>query len=271
MFGLIFCTLIAAFCIYLFFNSKNLTKRLEVAPTVKAKIIDCIKVDESDEVPYYKIVYEYSYKGEIYTFEDVSERKKTIDKEYKKLLLIYKNKEPVLVEPKILKENKESKGYFLIFFAILVELLGIFGFILEKYKTLGNQILYNFLIPTTGIVFVLIGINSLLKAIHKRKLLKIKETIVIPGKIIGFNKSISTDSKDTCFPIYECMIKNEKIRIEGTYNTEKPKGSKVNLYYNEKTGEIFEKQDIKSDLTIGITFTLLGFCAVISPFIALLN
>lgn len=258
---LIMALLFAAFPIWLYIKTVVFTKQLEKAPTVLATVINCEKKDMGKHDPdAFRVTYEFvSSNGETLTYEEWSEKRVQIGKTTKRLLISDKKHGYILAHPNDLSLNKGKGKNFLLVFAGVIIVIGVIAFGVEQSPEF-KELLIKFGVPTGAICVTGISFFSFAGMIRKRKLMYDKNTRVIDGILLGYNKRLNHDDhkqRYSYFPIYKCVINGNEIEYHSQYRASKmlEKGSNVQLYYNVETKEIVEKKAIKDDLMIGlITF-----------------
>ena len=148
---------------------------------------------------------------------------------------------------------------------LLIMLFALFSQISPEFEQFAGNYIFE---PGISVLFVFIGIKMLMSAIRKRKMVSNEFVRKIEARITGHRKRHSnsdTGSRYSYYPIYE-FNQNGTVEIfESNYgsNRKRPIGSIAILLQDMKTGEIFEKKSIKTDLIFGFVFGGLGLVAMV--------
>lgn len=268
MSGFFISLFFASIPIFWYIKAKTFTKKLEESALVNAILIDLKKIEEED-ISYYEAIYEFiDDNGNTKRYLDKIERKRTVGKVYKMFFVQYKDGSFILVDKKVLKENKEGKAGFLLVFAGFVLLLGIISVLMEQSEELSNFFIYQIFGPFISVLFICIGIFNIYKSIKFKILMNDDFTRKIPAVITGYTKRLNdsdSGNKYLYFPIYKYELNGEIKTFESSYNSYKQKkGTKTFLYYNSKSFEVFEKCEQGNTLLFGLVFGVLGLIAFIS-------
>jgi len=229
---------------------------------VYATVISCESFKDKDdndrEIICYHITYEYSYNGITYTYVEKYGNRKTVATTHKKLLLISKKGKHQLVDPSILKENKSGSPKLCFIIAAGFELLGLFAWSIETNR----EIAINITGYGIGVLFVIISISMLISCVKKWRNKDVFDSDAIDGWIVDYKKRKSNHrSGYSYFPVYNYMLNGELKTYEsekGSQQKNKSIGTKINLYYDADTEELFEKSDVKFDFVIATIFGALG-------------
>ena len=262
------------FPIWIYCKYVSTNKAIKNGRKVNAIVQSCTKIKEEEDGPtYYKIVYQYIDKyGGTRTYTADDERPKTVGKSYC-MHVLYEDdeKNTVLFSENQVNENLKNKRLIqiaLFGFAGLVLLIMLFAFF-SQISPEFEQFAVNYIFgPGISVLFVFIGVKMLMSAIRKRKMASSEFIRKIEARITGHRKRHSnsdTGSRYSYYPIYEFNQNGTLETYESNYgsNRKRPVGSTAILLQDMKTGEIFEKKSIKTDLIFGFVFGGLGLVAMI--------
>lgn len=263
------------FPIWIYCKYVSTNKAIKNGRKVNAIVQSCTKMKEEEDGPtYYKVVYQYIDKyGGTRTYTADDERSKTVGKSYR-MHVLYEDdeKNTVLFSEKDAKDNLKNQKLVRIVlfgFAGIVFVIMLFAFFSQIYPEF-EQFVGNYIFaPGVSILFVFIGIRMFASAIRKRKMASSEFVRKIEARITGYRKRHSnsdTGSRYSYYPIYE-FNQNGTVEIfESNYgsNRKRPVGSTATLLQDMKTGEIFEKKSIKTDLIFALAFGGLGLVALVA-------
>lgn len=263
------------FPIWIYCKYVSTNKAIKNGRKINAIVQSCTKMKEEEDGPtYYKVVYQYIDKyGGTRTYTADDERSKTVGKSYRMHVLYEDNeKNTVLFSEKEANENMKNKtliqvalfGFSGIVLAIM--LIALFSQIYPEFEQFAGNYIFA---PGISVLFVFIGIKMLMSAIRKRKMASSEFVRKIEARITGHRKRHSnsdTGSRYSYYPIYEFNQNGTLETYESNYgsNRKRPVGSTAILLQDMKTGEIFEKQSIKTDLIFALAFGGLGLVALIA-------
>lgn len=275
MFELIFILFIAFIPMLWVWKANKFTKEMEKAPVVDATVVNCQVVPRSEEwYEHFIVTYEYvdAY-GVVQYYTERSEKVMELGRRYRKFLI--KNAQGyMLVDTKMLQENKNASSWPFYIWTICVSAVGIIIFIMNHSTQKTEFVVKTGFFILIGLVMVFVSLFNFKRAIDKRRLLRNIYVQEIQGTIVDYKMERGDDlGARTYFPLYECFYNGEVYKYKRSYSmsVEPTIGERHTLYIDTRDNKIFEKGEIKVNIISGIVFGSFGVLALAVIIIGLMQ